>query len=898
MEGDDVPFNFDDDSGTSDTALSPSDVIGLFGDSLEAGGSGDGFHAAFSSMANSTVVAATSTTSMGGASYIPTPPDISPLLQKMQGQNFILTQVPPPGSFNSGVGTSLTKSNSNSSLSSQSSLSGSSSSKVSKGKKQKAKANQSKNKIIKFHEYKGPPAQTKAPSTLPSVSGAVLTTATTMPPKPPLNLTGASLDTPYHVLLQQQQLFLQWQLEAQRLPLLMPATTKMADGALSSSASATPEPIIPLSSPVAVVKLGTPQTPGASTAVRASSSEPTPAPPAPPPPPPIKTPKLEDLKVTELKAECKKRSLPVSGPKPNLLTRLQPYTEQILAERAAAAVAQAKPVVLQKIGSPSPAPSTGSITNMSGAIINIQPLTPQSAISTDDTSITMSSPPMSPGDSNLTASHGSVISNPLSPEMEVASPSHKQFSMNLTELLAAGQASNTVPMQIDTLSNPPSVAPMEVDLGGSQSNLVAVLEHSQLSSASPSTSSVNLSQISSPPQLAEITSPPNLTQVTSPPQLLQQVFTPAQMGVHDMVPSPVFSMVAANNQNVVSPSILLPQVPSPLQTITPSPTRPIQTPSPSLRVFKHPSPVQVVPQSSSSQHLASPTPSPLQMFSQTPPHQTASPLSTDTNTVIIPAQRLSPMNTFSQSPSSSLLLKTDKIAPQAAAPVAQQADLVSSQRKQIEELQRQLQQSQLQLRVAQLQAEVASATANSQPVAAATEQQSQIASNSKLLVAQLSAQQQQLQQLHDQKQLQQLQEKQLLQQQLQEQQQQQQLIAQVQQMLSGATPAQMQALAQQLQASKTTTSSLASTSSFLGSGAATVPIQAKAETKTVLTHLLQSQALNQSLAEQSKLYCMVPGGGGGKQQTKPALRPIQPQTITSGARPSAIIEQVNCLTTK
>lgn len=41
--------------------------------------------------------------------------------------------------------------------------------------------------------------------------------------------------------------------------------------------------------------------------------------------------KLADFKVQDLKIECKKRQLPVSGAKPQLIERLKPYEEAILA---------------------------------------------------------------------------------------------------------------------------------------------------------------------------------------------------------------------------------------------------------------------------------------------------------------------------------------------------------------------------------------------------------------------------------------------------------------------------------------------------------------------------------------------------------------------------------------
>jgi len=44
---------------------------------------------------------------------------------------------------------------------------------------------------------------------------------------------------------------------------------------------------------------------------------------------------LEDVRVADLKAECRKRCLAVSGPKPNLIARLKPYAEEILVRLAA-----------------------------------------------------------------------------------------------------------------------------------------------------------------------------------------------------------------------------------------------------------------------------------------------------------------------------------------------------------------------------------------------------------------------------------------------------------------------------------------------------------------------------------------------------------------------------------
>ncbi|XP_063382434.1 myocardin isoform X1 [Cydia fagiglandana] len=129
-------------------------------------------------------------------------------------------------------------------------------------KKTKHKQQQPKARF-KFHEYKGPPNAHKAPS----------------PPD--------STETPYELLLQQQQLLLQ----------LMPASPAPSSASIASDSS------------------------------DAYS--------APPPPPPPPTPlhvtlhhvptRYEDMKVSDLRAECKRRNLRVSGPKPQLISRLRPF---------------------------------------------------------------------------------------------------------------------------------------------------------------------------------------------------------------------------------------------------------------------------------------------------------------------------------------------------------------------------------------------------------------------------------------------------------------------------------------------------------------------------------------------------------------------------------------------
>ena len=182
----------------------------------------------FNSSATTAAAAVSSSSTTNSSSSIPNPPDIAPLLARMQqaGTKIVFTPTPPhtfSASSSSPTAPSPGIASKNGSLSA-----GGKSSRV---KKSKSKTTP-KSKVIKFHEYKGPPSANRAGSNTSSTSPVVI---------PPPPVVGLPEETPYHVLLQQQQLFLQWQLEFQQtgtksLPVLLPQnTTLKVQGGLDES---------------------------------------------------------------------------------------------------------------------------------------------------------------------------------------------------------------------------------------------------------------------------------------------------------------------------------------------------------------------------------------------------------------------------------------------------------------------------------------------------------------------------------------------------------------------------------------------------------------------------------------------------------------------------------------
>lgn len=147
-------------------------------------------------------------------------------------------------------------------------------------KKSKSKS-APKTRTIKFHEYKGPPSAQKSSSSNSGTTG----------------------ESSYDLLLQQQTLLLQFQLQLQhKYPqIILPASQKNSEASTSNN--------------------NTTHQPSPSPSVSSTSSTSADAPST-----SRLVGRLEDMKVSDLKAELKRRSLPVSGSKPQLIERLKPYT--------------------------------------------------------------------------------------------------------------------------------------------------------------------------------------------------------------------------------------------------------------------------------------------------------------------------------------------------------------------------------------------------------------------------------------------------------------------------------------------------------------------------------------------------------------------------------------------
>ena len=388
----------------------------------------------------------------------------------------------------------------------------------SRPKKPKPKT-QPKAKVIKFHEYKGPPNIVK------NIQNAAQ------------NLANNS-ETPYHILLQQQQLFLQWQLEFQQKNLLASSTAVAAAAAVATApkvgdnqhVNASGNMMVTVSastpSPVATTTLSQPmmrQSPSPSVPQK-HQHQPQQTPPPPPPPPPLPQQQqqqqhhhhqhhitmipqtqihqnqishpspcpspahhqlqqqqqqqqqqqvvnvnnpallkplsnLEEMKVADLRAELKKRNLTVSGSKPQLIERLRNFIET-------------KSNNTPSSPTTTTSTSTTTITNQIPSSIldnnsNIsQPAIQAVVYATEESMLTNVSPPTSP---NSKETSNQTLSNMSIDKLDIST----NFLMHKNHL---NNAMSNVPMTVDQISRPPSVAPgenapMDIDHVNSQNDL-------------------------------------------------------------------------------------------------------------------------------------------------------------------------------------------------------------------------------------------------------------------------------------------------------------------------------------------------------------------------------------------------------------------------------------------
>ena len=439
----------------------------------------------------------------------------------------------------------------------------------SRPKKAKPKT-QPKAKVIKFHEYKGPPNVVKSSQPVISPSSVVA------------NVNQNNSDTPYHILLRQQQLFLQWQLEFNQknmsLPVILPANkdgqpvsqsvtvTASSTPAVSSSsgesASSSIATVTTQSVPQTVITVTSPQTQTAPQIQQIRISSPLgiqgkpdlpqvgqPQPQLNPQITPITKPQLkkmpgvtnlpnkqfsnlEEMKVAELRAELKKRNLPVSGPKPQLIERLRPYADAIIksfVDKSPGSITSPGSVhsVLSPTGSvisrpPSVLSSTGVMSPLSSVISQV-------AAGVSSAGLVFSQPGSVQSSAGNVTSPGSVGS-----ASSVTSPNHSVISQPASvapseSVMSPVESVPDDPLSTNTLSPFPSIQSMQTAV----STVTSILPEDISSAFSPPSSPLFMDNVMSPlsPDIKDlhIASPPDLSSSQKPNLSASQSNIPSAM---------------------------------------------------------------------------------------------------------------------------------------------------------------------------------------------------------------------------------------------------------------------------------------------------------------------------------------------------------------------------------
>lgn len=125
------------------------------------------------------------------------------------------------------------------------------------------------------------------------------------------------------------------------------------------------------------------------------------------PPPPIQSShplpaskvvsKLEDLKVNDLKIQLKKRSLTVSGSKPQLIERLKPFADEV--------IASVRALLKDRCKDDPPSPASSSTSPMSDQQKMSVPVSPEAPMDVEDKCRKPSSDPMDINDNYIQQNH-------------------------------------------------------------------------------------------------------------------------------------------------------------------------------------------------------------------------------------------------------------------------------------------------------------------------------------------------------------------------------------------------------------------------------------------------------------------------------------------------------------